>query len=119
MNFTDELDGISEQIHHDFESRSAARDAALARSRLLTRQCANAIRAIHRDEGPARPRAVGVYRLRQQLLRHIRVGFAFGGAGDLSHEPLDDGLFASEELFHFFWIIAQDFFDGFLNETCV
>jgi translin len=51
MNFTDQLDGISEQIHHDFEARSAARDAALARSRLLTRQCANAIRAIHREEG--------------------------------------------------------------------
>ena len=58
-------------------------------------------------------------RLHQQLLRHIRVRFAFGGAGDLSHEPLDDGLFASEELFHFLGIVAQDFFDGFLNKSCI
>jgi translin len=47
---SDQLDEISEHIHHDFDTRSAARDAALTRSRLLTRHCANAIRAIHREE---------------------------------------------------------------------
>ena len=33
--------------------------------------------------------------LEHQLLRHVRVGFAFGDTGDLSHEPSGDGLFAS------------------------
>jgi translin len=50
MEFSKQLDEIAEQIHQDFEGRSAARDAALAHSRMLTRHCANAIRAIHRDE---------------------------------------------------------------------
>jgi translin len=44
------LEAIAERIRLSFETRTAARDQALARSRLLTRHCANAIRAIHRDE---------------------------------------------------------------------
>jgi len=44
------LDTIAEHIRQSFETRTAARDQALARSRLLTRHCANAIRAIHRNE---------------------------------------------------------------------
>jgi len=44
------LEAITERIRQSFETRTAARDQALARSRLLTRHCANAIRAIHRDE---------------------------------------------------------------------
>jgi translin len=44
------LDEISERIHISLSERTSARDAALARSRLLTRHCANAIRAIHRQE---------------------------------------------------------------------
>ncbi len=44
------LDAIAEHIRQSFETRTAARDQALARSRLLTRHCANAIRAIHRSE---------------------------------------------------------------------
>jgi translin len=44
------LDAIAEQIRQSFEVRNAARDRALAQSRTLTRHCANAIRAIHRDE---------------------------------------------------------------------
>jgi translin len=44
------LDVIAEHIRQSFESRTAARDQALARARLLTRHCANAIRAIHRNE---------------------------------------------------------------------
>jgi len=44
------LDTIAEHIRQSFETRTAARDQALARARLLTRHCANAIRAIHRNE---------------------------------------------------------------------
>ena len=44
------LEAITDQIRSEFEARTAARDLALAQTRLLTRHCANAIRAIHRNE---------------------------------------------------------------------
>lgn len=44
------LDQIAESIRTDFDAQTAARDAALAQTRQLTRHCAQAIRAIHRDE---------------------------------------------------------------------
>ena len=44
------LDTVAERIRADLETRSAARDEALARSRELVRLCATAIRASHRDE---------------------------------------------------------------------
>ena len=44
------LDDISEQIHQAFEARTNARDEVLSQARTLTRYCANAIRAVHRDE---------------------------------------------------------------------
>jgi translin len=47
----DRLEQISESIRQDFEAQTAARDAALAQTRQLTRHCSQAIRAIHRDEG--------------------------------------------------------------------
>ncbi len=46
----DRLEQIAENIHQSFDIRTAARDRALAQTRLLTRHCANAIRAVHRDE---------------------------------------------------------------------
>jgi translin len=44
------LEAIAEQIRHDFDARSAARDKALAAARQLTRACSLAIRAAHRLE---------------------------------------------------------------------
>jgi translin len=44
------LEDTAERIHADFEARTAARDRALTQARTLTRHCANAIRAIHREE---------------------------------------------------------------------
>jgi translin len=44
------LEDTAERIHADFETRTAARDRALTQARTLTRHCANAIRAIHREE---------------------------------------------------------------------
>jgi translin len=46
----DRLDEIADQIHQTLEARNNARDKALTQARSLTRFCAHAIRAIHRDE---------------------------------------------------------------------
>jgi len=46
----DHLEEIAERIHQSFETRTAARDRALSQARLLIRHCANAIRAVHRNE---------------------------------------------------------------------
>jgi len=44
------LDEIAERLRLAFDARTAARDRALAQTRTLIRHCANAIRAVHRDE---------------------------------------------------------------------
>jgi translin len=44
------LDQIAERIRRSFDARTEARDHTLTQTRKLTRHCANAIRAIHRDE---------------------------------------------------------------------
>lgn len=44
------LEAIAEQIRKNFDSRTTARDAALAQARQLTRACSLAIRAVHRDD---------------------------------------------------------------------
>ncbi len=45
------LEDIADEIHRSFEVCTAERDRALTQARTLTRHCANAIRAVHRDEG--------------------------------------------------------------------
>ncbi len=45
-----ELDQIAEEVRAVLEAKNRARDAAIERSRMLTRHCANAIRAMHRQE---------------------------------------------------------------------
>lgn|SRR5574341_250675 len=42
------LDAVAEEIRATLEAKNSARDEALARSRVLTRHCANTIKAIHR-----------------------------------------------------------------------
>ena len=44
------LDEIIEGIHQTFDATTQTRDQALSHARMLTRHCAQAIRAIHRDE---------------------------------------------------------------------
>jgi len=46
----DKLEHIADSIRHDFDTRTAARDKALAQARQLTRACSLAIRAVHRDD---------------------------------------------------------------------
>ncbi len=41
---------LAEKVHQAFETRTRMRDDALAQARQLTRNCAHAIRAIHRGE---------------------------------------------------------------------
>ena len=65
------LDSIAEQIHDDFETRTKTRDHTLSQARTLTRHCANAIRAVHRDE-----RDLALQNLEQarSIARELRVG---------------------------------------------
>jgi translin len=44
------LEHIADSIRQDFDTRTAARDKALAQARQLTRACSLAIRAVHRDD---------------------------------------------------------------------
>jgi translin len=44
------LEDIAEKIHRSFEVCTSERDRALTQARTLTRHCANAIRAVHREE---------------------------------------------------------------------
>jgi translin len=44
------LENIIDHIRQDFDTRTAARDQALAQARQLTRACSLAIRAVHRDD---------------------------------------------------------------------
>lgn len=43
------LDEIADRIRQAFDGRTKARDELLSQARTLTRHCANAIRAVHRD----------------------------------------------------------------------
>ncbi len=44
------LDAIIEQVHQSYGTRTKVRDQMLSQARMLTRHCANAIRAIHRED---------------------------------------------------------------------
>ncbi|MBI4731710.1 MAG: haloacid dehalogenase [Chloroflexi bacterium] len=44
------LEQIAETIRRDFDEQTSARDKALTQARALTRECALAIRAVHREE---------------------------------------------------------------------
>ena len=46
----DKLEQIADQVRQTFDTQTAARDKALTQSRMLTRHCSLAIRAVHREE---------------------------------------------------------------------
>jgi translin len=56
--------------HPDFDTRTAARDRALAQARQLTRACSLAIRAVHRDEVPLMKEHLEEARKLAQSLKH-------------------------------------------------
>ncbi len=45
-----DLETIADRLRASLEARNGARDTALQRARTMTRHCAQAIRAVHRDE---------------------------------------------------------------------
>ncbi len=63
------LESIAETIHAAFVSRTEARERALSHARSLTRHCANAIRAIHRQD-----REVAIHELQNaaSLVKELR-----------------------------------------------
>ena len=65
----EKLEDIAEKIHHSFEICTEERDRALAQARTLTRHCANAIRAVHREENPLARQHLDEARLLVQSLR--------------------------------------------------
>ncbi len=69
----DRLDEIAERIHQSFNAQTAARDRALAQARLLTRHCANAIRAVHREENELAQQNLTEARM---LVQGLRQGLA-------------------------------------------
>ncbi len=69
----DELNQLNEAVHQVFSRRNAARDEALARARLITRNAAHAIRAIHRGEtGEAHTRLDEARRLVNTVIESLR-----------------------------------------------
>ena len=63
------LEEIADTIHRSFELSTQERDRALAQARTLTRHCANAIRAVHRDEHELALEHLGEAKLLVQSLR--------------------------------------------------
>jgi translin len=64
----EKLEKIADKIHLAFEATTASRERALAQARTLTRHCATAIRAIHRDEHEsAKEHLVDAARIAQTL----------------------------------------------------
>jgi translin len=76
----DELNAIADSIRAAFVAKNAARDAAISRSRELTRHCAEAIRAIHRREWDNAERKLASARDAAAELRQV-----VGDYSDLYH----------------------------------
>jgi translin len=66
------LEDIADRVRQSFEARTLARERALAHTRALTRHCANAIRAVHRDEaGTTEQNLTEAHRLAQALRENL------------------------------------------------
>lgn len=75
------LEETAERIHAHFEIATAVRDRALSQSRTLTRHCAHAIRAVHREEWDLAKEHLSECRqiiasLRQELAAHPGIFYA-------------------------------------------
>lgn len=64
------LEEITDQIRKSFDAKTAARERALSQTRQLTRCCANAIRAVHRDEQANAEQNLNEARLLAHALRN-------------------------------------------------
>lgn len=67
------LEHIANDIRQDFDTRTTARDKALAQARQLTRACSLAIRAVHRDDAEAMVEQLAeAHRLAKTLIADLR-----------------------------------------------
>jgi translin len=71
----DALETIADSIRELFETKNAARDAAINQSRTLIRYCANAIRAVHRHEWDAAQERLETARQAADEMRAAVAGF--------------------------------------------
>ena len=71
----DNLDAIGDRIRLHLEEKNGARDRALQTSRSLIRNCAHAIRAVHRDERPQARQAIDEARRLFESLRSELASF--------------------------------------------
>jgi translin len=71
----DNLDAIGDRIRLHLEEKNGARDRALQTSRSLIRNCAHAIRAVHRDERPQARQAIDEARRLFESLRSELTSF--------------------------------------------
>jgi len=71
----DNLDAIGDRIRLHLEEKNGARDRALQTSRSLIRNCAHAIRAVHRDERPQARQAIDEARRLFEALRSELTSF--------------------------------------------
>lgn len=69
----EKLEKIIEEVHQVFDIRTKTRDQALKQARLLTRYCANAIRATHRDDSKL---ATEYLRKAQELVQTLHADLA-------------------------------------------
>jgi translin len=67
------IEEIANRIRISFDARTTARDQALAHARILTRHCAHAIRAIHRDE---RAQAIENIQNAEKIVKSIQENLA-------------------------------------------
>lgn len=69
----EKLEKIIEEVHQVFDIRTKTRDQALKQARLLTRYCANAIRATHRNDSSL---ATDYLRKAQELVQTLHADLA-------------------------------------------
>jgi len=100
------LEAIGERIRQHLEEKNAARDRALQQSRTLTRHCAHAIRAVHRQELPAAQEHLGEARALASALRDglapypdlLHAGYTQDALKEFAEASIVYGLIGGESL---------------------
>ncbi len=100
------LEAIGERIRQHLEEKNAARDRALQQSRTLTRHCAHAIRAVHRQELPAAQEHLGEARALAAALREglapypdlLHAGYTQDALKEFAEASIVYGLIGGESL---------------------
>jgi len=67
-----DLDSLSSRFHQSFDQRTQLRDEVLSQTRKLTRYCAQAIRAVHREEQDLAQEQINEARLLVTVVQSIK-----------------------------------------------